>query len=586
MLAELRIRDLGVIDDVTIDLAPGLTVVTGETGAGKTMVVSSLGLLLGGRADAGLVRGGAAQAVVEARIRLGADHPAVVRAAEAGAALDHDGELLIGRTVLAGGRSRAHLGGLGVPAGTLGELGETWATLHGQADALSLLRPAARRAALDRYGALAPALDEYRARYDGWRELAARCADIAASAARRRDEAELLQRGLVDIGQVDPQPGEDEALAAEAHRLGNVDALRLAAQSSRDALAGDPAAAVDAADAGGLIGIAARALAAADDPALRVIATTIAEAGVLIGDAVGELRRYLDGLDADPARLAVVEARRAALRSLTRTYGATVDDVLAWVADARDRLALLDPSGATLDRLRADRDAAAEATAAAAGALSRGRADAASRLGTAVTAELAAVAMPDALARIDVHPRAATEGAPVLDVDGTPRTLTRDGGDDVDFLLVAHRGAPARPVERGASGGELSRVMLALEVVLAGADPVPTMVFDEVDAGVGGAAATEVGRRLARLARDHQVVVVTHLPQVAAYADRHLVVTKDATGAVGRSGVAAVEGAARARELARMLAGLADSELGQAHAEELLSAAARDKQSRRHSAPP
>jgi DNA repair protein RecN (Recombination protein N) len=585
VLSEIRIRGLGVIEDVTLELGPGLTVVTGETGAGKTMVVTGLHLLFGGRADPARVRSGSGRAVVDGRLRLPPDSPVLARAIEAGAEVDEDGELLVSRAIAVEGRSRAYLGGSAVPAALLGELAEGVLAVHGQSDQLRLLKPAEQRAALDRYGSLAGLLERHREAYGAWRRLADDLADRTARARELAREADGLRAGLEEIAAVEPQPGEDTQLGVEADKLAHADALRLAAREAHTALAGDPDdPAADGADVTALLGAARRALAheSAADPELAALEKRLDELAYLVGDVATELASYGERLDADPARLAEVEDRRAALKALVRKYGdveGTVEEVLAWSEQSAERLATLDVSEDALAALADERDAAGAATAALAGELSRARHDAAERFGTAVTEELGGLAMPRAVVTVDVHAKPATGDAPSIELGGEQVAIGPEGVDEVEVLLRPHPGSPPLPVQRGASGGELSRVMLAIEVVFADTDPLPTMVFDEVDAGVGGRAAVEVGRRLAKLARAHQVLVVTHLPQVAAYADAHVVVDKaDADGAlVTRSDVRVLDDPGRVRELARMLAGLDDSELGRAHAEELLAAAAADR---------
>ncbi|MER5969959.1 DNA repair protein RecN [Streptomyces sp. NPDC002055] len=568
----MRIRSLGVIDDAVVELSPGFTAVTGETGAGKTMVVTSLGLLLGGRADAALVRIGAKSAVVEGRIQVPPDAPAAVRAGEAGAELD-DGALLISRTVSAEGRSRAHLGGRSVPVGLLGELADDLVAVHGQTDQQGLLRPARQRQALDRYAgaAVSAPLDTYTAAHRRLRAVAARLDELTTRARERAQEADLLRFGLEEIAAAEPQPGEDTDLAAEAERLGHAEALASAATAGHRALAGDPED-LEGVDAATLVAGAHRALEAvrSHDPALAGLADRIGEIGILLGDAAGELAGYADDLDADPLRLAAVEERRAVLTQLTRKYGEDIGAVLAWSEQSAARLAELDGDDDRIGELTAEHDALRVELAGLAQDLTDARTEAAQRFADAVTAELAELAMPHARVTIDIRQ---TEDPDGIEVGGRPVAFGPTGADDVELLLAPHPGAQPRPIAKGASGGELSRVMLAVEVVFAGSAPVPTYLFDEVDAGVGGKAAVEVGRRLARLAKSAQVVVVTHLPQVAAFADRHLVVEKTHDGSVTRSGVQAMEGEDRVRELSRMLAGQEDSQLARAHAEELLEAA-------------
>lgn len=573
VLEEMRIRALGVIDDAVVELSPGFTAVTGETGAGKTMVVTSLGLLLGGRADAGLVRNGAKAAVVEGRIALAPDAAAARRAEEAGAELD-DGALLVSRTLSAEGRSRAHVGGRAVPVGLLAELADDLVAVHGQTEQQGLLRPARQRQALDRYGgsAVATPLTAYRKAYRRLREVSAELDALTEQARERAQEADLLRFGLEEIAAAEPRPGEDAELAAEAERLGNAEALAAAAASAHGALAGDPAD-PEVVDATALVAGAHRALEAVrrHDPELGALADRLAEIGILLGDVAGDLAGYADRLDADPARLAAVEERRAVLAHLTRKYGDDIAAVLDWAEKGSARLAELAGDDDRIARLSAERDELREKLTELARQLTRARAEAAERFGEAVTAELAELAMPHA--RVSVALRSTEDPDGIEAADGRLVAFGPEGADEVELLLAPHPGASPRPLAKGASGGELSRVMLAIEVVFAGAAPVPTYLFDEVDAGVGGKAAVEVGRRLARLARSAQVVVVTHLPQVAAFADRHLVVEKTDDGSVTHSGVKLMEGEDRVRELSRMLAGQEDSELARAHAQELLAAA-------------
>ena len=575
MLEELRIQGLGVIDDAVLELASGLTVVTGETGAGKTMVVQGLTLLFGGRADAGRVRPGADKAVVEGRLVLASEHAAIVRAADAGGEVD-DGALLLSRSVSGDGRSRAHVGGRSVPVGVLGELGDLVLALHGQSDQHRLLHPARQREALDRYAG--EAVVERRERFSGlwvrWRDVRATLQQLQGEADDRAREAELLRLGLAEVEAVAPVAGETRALATEIERLANADDLRNAAATAQAALTGDETR--EASDALALLTLVRRILegAAPHDPLLGELAGRAAEAALLVSDLAHDLASYAASVDTDPARLATAQDRLSVLTTLVRRHAADdVDGVLGWVAQASDRLLALDGTGDNVAALAAEDTRLAAELGQLAAELTAARAEAAERFGAAVTAELIELAMPHAVVTAAVSQRDALDG---LEVAGRRLAAGPEGTDDVELLLVPHPGAPSRPLHKGASGGELSRVMLAVEVVFAGSDAVPLMVFDEVDAGVGGKAAVEVGRRLARLARDHQVVVVTHLPQVAAFADRHLLVVKADDGRVTRSGVVAVEGEARVAELSRMLAGL-DSGLARGHAEELLAVAAEAK---------
>ncbi|MFF3545255.1 DNA repair protein RecN [Streptomyces platensis] len=571
----MRIRSLGVIDDAVVELSPGFTAVTGETGAGKTMVVTSLGLLLGGRADPALVRIGAKSAVVEGRISVGPQAPAAVRAEEAGAELD-DGALLISRTLSAEGRSRAHVGGRSVPVGLLAELADDLVAVHGQTDQQGLLRPARQRQALDRYAGdtVAVPLAKYTAAHRRLRAVATELDELTTRARERSQEADLLRFGLDEIAAAEPRPGEDTELAAEAERLGHAEALASAATLAHAALAGNPED-PEGVDATTLVAGAHRALEAvrSHDRELADLAERIGEIGILMADVAGELASYADGLDADPLRLAAVEERRAALNHLTRKYGQDIAAVLAWAEESAARLAELDGDDDRIGELTVERDALRTELGELAQTLTDARTESAKRFADAVTAELAELAMPHARVTVEIRQTEVAEDADGIEVGGRMVAYGPAGADEVELLLAPHPGAPPRPIAKGASGGELSRVMLAVEVVFAGSDPVPTYLFDEVDAGVGGKAAVEVGRRLARLAKSAQVVVVTHLPQVAAFADRQLLVAKTNDGSVTRSGVTVLEGEERVRELSRMLAGQEDSETARAHAEELLETA-------------
>ena len=580
MLEELRISSLGVIDSSTLELGPGLTVITGETGAGKTMVVTALGLLLGGRADSGAVRSGAKQARVEGVVSAGslADFRTAVE--ETGGEVEDD-QVVLARNVAAQGRSRAWVGGASVPVTTLAEVAEPLVAVHGQSDQHRLLRAGAQRAALDRFGGAE--LAETAQTYAGlWAELAATertLAEVVGSARERAREADQLRFGLGEVEAVDPQPGEDAELAAEETRLGFADTLRTAAEHAREALSSDEG----AVDALATTSAARQALEGVreHDATAGELADRVAELGHLLVDLAGDVASYAATLETDPARLAAVSERRAALTALTRKYGETIDEVLAWAEEGAKRLLDLEDTDGQIAELEARRDRIRGELGGLAARLTEQRTRAAASLAAAVSDELTSLAMPHATVTIAVTqqeaPAPEVPAGPVLEVDGRWLRGTSHGVDDVEFLLAANTGAEARALHKGASGGELSRVMLALEVSLAETGSVPTFVFDEVDAGVGGKAAIEVGRRLAALARTSQVLVVTHLPQVAAYADRHVVVHKSSDGSVTTSGLASLDDASRERELSRMLAGVEDSESARAHARELLEAAAPER---------
>lgn len=560
VLEEVRIQGLGVIDDAVVELSPGFTVVTGETGAGKTMVVTGLGLLFGGRADPQRVRPGASRAVVEGRLTVDPGSKVARRVEEAGGELD-DGVLIISRSVSAEGRSRASVGGRSAPVSLLAYLADDLVAVHGQSDQQRLLRTDRQRAALDRYAGeeLQKTLGAYTAAYRRHQEVSAELTELVTRARERAQEADLLRFGIEEIAAAELRPGEEAELLAEETRLAHADALRMAATTAHEALVGDPASGVEV-DVTTLLAGARQALAAVrqHDTTLAALADRLDEVSYMISDAATELASYAESVDADPARLAAVQERRALLAQLSRKYGDTAEEILAWAEDASKRLTELEGDDERIEQLTAEEAELRERMTELADKLTAIRTQAAERFGAAVTEELTALAMPHA--RVSVRIRTGEEFGPY-------------GRDEVELLLAPHPSAPPLPLHKGASGGELSRVMLAIEVVFAGADPVPTFVFDEVDAGVGGKAAVEIGRRLARLARSAQVIVVTHLPQVAAFADVHLVVEKSSDGMVTSSGVTRLDRGGRVRELSRMLAGMEDSELGQAHAEELLTLA-------------
>lgn len=576
MFSEIRIRGLGVIDDAQLDLAGGLTVLTGETGAGKTMVLTGLGLLMGGRADPGAVRSGHERALVEGRVRIVDGGEVAGRVADAGGELD-DGDLLLSRSVSAEGRSRAHVGGRSVPVGVLGELAQHLVAVHGQSDQQRLLRGIQQRAALDRFAgdAVARPLGAYTERYDRLRRVENDLAEVTMRSRERAQEADLLRLGLAEIEQVGPQPGEDASVAAEEARLAHADGLRTAAETAHSCLTAEETVS-GGVDALGLLATARQALESQGehDAELAELGSRLAEASYLLADVAADLASYAVGIETDPSRLAAVQQRRADLAALTRKYGEDIDEVLEWAEHASKRLLELDGDDDRVADLRAERDSLRAELAELAVVLTVARTEAAERFGAAVGEELTALAMPHARVVITIGSRSDSDGLRIGDRHVAFGPL---GVDDVEILFAAHAGAEPRPIDKGASGGELSRLMLAIEVVFAGTDPVPTFVFDEVDAGVGGVAAVEVGRRLARLARTAQVLVVTHLPQVAAFADRHLRVVKSDDGRITSSGVVALDPEGRIRELSRMLAGLEGSATAKAHAVELLATAAEAK---------
>jgi len=557
VISELRITDLGVINDTTMSFDPGLTVVTGETGAGKTMVVTGLGLLLGGRADPKLVRAGAERARIEGRFSA-TPVETVNRVLDAGGDLDDDGELLLARHLTATGRSRAYLGGASVPAGICTEVSAALVTIHGQADQVRLVESSRQRQLLDRFAGAA-VQDPLGFYVPLWAELQharATVAQLRAEAQARAREIDLLRFGLDEIEKIGPLPGEDSSLAAEATRLQAVDDLQLAAQSAVVALAGSED------EAGGALAwlsSARKALEshAGQDLELEGLANRLKEAGYLLTEVTADLARYLDHLDGEPGRLEQIAARRAELSTLTRKYGTTSDEVLIWANEAARRLATLEESDDRIAQLTGRIEELDGQLLALASEIGHARRQAADQFSALVVRELAALAMPHAK----------------LTFEMTQTELGPYGMDSIDLLFSANPGSEPRSLGKVASGGELSRVRLALEVVLATAREAETLVFDEIDAGVGGRVAVEIGRRLAKLARHTQVIVVTHLAQVAAFADRHYVVVKSGDGQVSTSGVRQISEVDRAAELARMMAGLETTDSALAHAGELVELA-------------
>lgn len=553
MLEELRISSIGVLEEAEVLLGGGLTVITGETGAGKSMLLGSLALASGAQADAALVRAGAEAARVEATFVLppGPQASQVQEVVEeAGGTLD-DGALIVARTQPRAGRSRCHLGGRTVPRAVLADVVALLVQVHGQADQLALRKPARQREVLDAYGGAdqQELVAAHAQAYSRWRAARQAADEWAASAAERAREVENLRAVLAEVEALEVREGEEEELRAEAERLTNVEDLRAAAAGVHQVLHAEGGAIDLLSTVVRLIGDIARF-----DPAPRSWDETVVGARAALADVAAEVGGYLEGLEADPQRLEAVHARRAALTKLLRGRAADLTELLAWCEAARERLTEI---GGGEDRTAELEERAAVARAeldAVTATLTAARTTLAARLEAEIAAELAALAMPRARLLVEVQP------APVK----------AHGADDVTLLLQADPSLAAAPLASSASGGELSRIMLALEVVLARRHgEARTLIFDEVDAGVGGKAASEVGLRLAQLARHHQVLVVTHLAQVAAFADHHLTVTKEA----GTTTVQPVQGEARVREVARMLSGSDDTPTAFRHGEELIAAA-------------
>lgn len=571
MIETISIENLGVIAQAELPLGPGLTALTGETGAGKTMVLTSLKLLLGSKADPAIVRAGTQRCVVEGAFALEEDAKCIQIAQEAGCEIEDD-LLLASRVVPATGRSRAHLGGRAVPASVLGQVGSRLVSIHGQADQLRLRTAAAQRRALDAVGGSEheQLCRQYSSCYRAWNQARQDLETWREQALAREGEIAGLRHALEQLEALDPKPGEDQALAEEASRLENLDLLRSGAAQAANAISGDELN-DDVANVIALVSVARRSLenAADHDSRLASLMPRLNEVAALTSDLAMELTDYLSDLDADPDRLAWVHERREQLRRGCLEIGglgqvfANVDELLAFGQHSAARLAQLD---GPLDReaeLAAEVERTGKELKTVAKRLSQARTKLAKLLSQQVSAELEGLMMRGAKLQVRLNP---------LEQPGPT------GMEEVELLLRAHPGAAALPLEKGASGGELSRIMLALEVVLAQhtATKRHTFVFDEIDAGVGGRAAVEIGRRLAALARHHQVIVVTHLAQVAAWAQTQLVVVKQVGQASNEATTTAVEtvnGPERVRELARMLSGQSDSQTALRHAEELLEQA-------------
>lgn len=571
MIETISIENLGVIAQAELPLGPGLTALTGETGAGKTMVLTSLKLLLGSKADPAIVRTGTQRCVVEGAFALEEDAKCIQIAQEAGCEIEDD-LLLASRVVPATGRSRAHLGGRAVPASVLGQVGSRLVSIHGQADQLRLRTAAAQRRALDAVGGSEheQLCRQYSSCYRAWNQARQDLETWREQALAREGEIAGLRHALEQLEALDPKPGEDQALAEEASRLENLDLLRSGAAQAANAISGDELN-DDVANVIALVSVARRSLenAADHDSRLASLMPRLNEVAALTSDLAMELTDYLSDLDADPDRLAWVHERREQLRRGCLEIGglgqvfANVDELLAFGQHSAARLAQLD---GPLDReaeLAAEVERTGKELKTVAKRLSQARTKLAKLLSQQVSAELEGLMMRGAKLQVRLNP---------LEQPGPT------GMEEVELLLRAHPGAAALPLEKGASGGELSRIMLALEVVLAQhtATKRHTFVFDEIDAGVGGRAAVEIGRRLAALARHHQVIVVTHLAQVAAWAQTQLVVVKQVGQASNEATTTAVEtvsGPERVRELARMLSGQSDSQTALRHAEELLEQA-------------
>ena len=563
MLERVRIRDLALVEEAEIEFGPGLNVVTGETGAGKSLLVQAIALLVGERAASDVVRDGAGTTVVEGEFRLGGEIGARIAELLASWSIESDAEtLIVRREVQAGGRSRATVNQSPVTQAALRRLGEILADLHGQHEHQSLLRPEAGLDVLDRLADLGAERSRYAEALAACREAGSEHERLARSLATYAERRDYLLQAAEDLDEAKLVPGEEESLAIEAARLRHADRLRQLGGGALDALSEGERAALEQ------IVAAAHACdqAAALDPSLAAARATLEEARIAAAESIRQLADYAAALEADPQALESIEARRDRIARLTRKYRRTVEELSAWREELRAELESGEDADGTLARARARVEEAEAACAKAGAALSRRRRAAASEWAGRVTKDLRPLGMPAARLEFAIEPLPATE-----------QKLGPHGLDDVTIQFTANPGEALRPLQKIASGGELSRVMLALKTALEAQDRVDVLLFDEVDSGIGGAVAQAVGERLRRLAHHRQVVCVTHLPMIAAIAQHHLHVRKRAVSGRTVAEIERMRGEARIAELARMLAGDRATQTTLRQARELLAAGADER---------
>jgi len=557
-LEEITIRSIGVIDQSTLEISKGLTVLTGETGAGKTMILTALNLILGGRADSALVRKGSERLVASGRFSIPRSSEHLFEDA-----LVEDGELIITRTVASDGKSKATTNGVSATASTLSAVGENLVEVHGQAANQNITKSSRQRELVDRFGQID--LSEYQKALHEYQELKERITALKKSIAQKDKELSELREFANAFKKLDPSTTEYAEIDGEIARLSSVEEFRLSTAQAT--------AAIEDEEAGSLtsLGVARRALDAArsKDPLLEAIYQQLSESFFLLADAQSALNSYQSKLEADPARLDFLHARKADINSLLKKFGGAgsheqeLAELTIRFKNSSDSIADLEGGDQRLAELETQLTSHKKVLLTAAKSVSELRSKAAEKLSKLVTVEIQQLSMPHASFMAKVE--SADYSAP------KESDFTSYGCDEIAMFIQGHKDAPLVALAKGASGGEMSRVMLALEVVIATTHPIGTYVFDEVDAGVGGKAAIEVGKRLHQLAQHAQVIVVTHLPQVAAWADSHFVVTKNNDGTVSQSDVRNVSGEDRIEEIARMLAGLENSSSAREHATELLS---------------
>ena len=557
-LEEITIRSIGVIDQSTLEISKGLTVLTGETGAGKTMILTALNLILGGKADSALVRKGSERLVASGRFSIPKSSEHLFEDV-----LVEDGELIVTRTVAADGKSKATTNGISATAGTLSIVGENLVEVHGQAANQNITKSSRQRELVDRFGQID--LGGYQRALSSYHDLKDRISSLKKSIAQKDKELSELREFANAFKKLNPSVGEYAEIDLEIARLSSVEEFRLATAQAT--------AAIEDEEAGSLtsIGVARRALESArsKDPQLEAIYQQLSESFFLLDDAQTALNSYQSKLEADPVRLDFLHARKAEINTLIKKFGGSgsheqeLAELYVRFKNSSDSIADLEGGDQRLQELEVELTANKKVLLKSAQSLSESRIKSAEQLSKLVTAEIQQLSMPHAsfVAKVE----SADYSAP------KESDFTAHGCDEIAMFIQGHKDAPLVALAKGASGGEMSRVMLALEVVIATTHPIGTYVFDEVDAGVGGKAAIEVGKRLHQLAQHAQVIVVTHLPQVAAWADSHFVVTKNNDGTVSQSDVRNVSGEDRIEEIARMLAGLENSTSAREHATELLS---------------
>lgn len=566
-LEEISIKGLGVIDSATIEFTPGLNVITGETGAGKTMVITALSLVLGGKADSDLIRKGSERLVSSGRFALPSKLPISLRELIEEHELGlQEAEILMTRTVNSDGKSRAQIEGLPTTAAVLGTFANELIEIHGQHGTLQLNKPVKQRELLDAFGGsdLEELLTNYQNLLSEYKDVTTRIAELERAAKDRDQEIEELSALVSDYNKLKPASEEFALLEAEIGKLESVEEIRIAIEQASAALDSDEEGAIS------IVNKARRAIQSVrnKDPKIEEMAARIDETFYSISDVASEIGSYLEQLSADPARLDELISRRVGIRSFAKRYGSgadlsqALDTGIERAKAAKGRIADLQGGDNRIEELKGESQTLLKDLVKASNQLSKMRVEIAGTLSQKVTHELQSLAMPKANFRCEVKNQ--------LEINDRSKDFGQFGNDEIQMLFSAHSSGELLPISKAASGGELSRLMLALEVVVAATSPKGTYLFDEVDAGIGGKAALEVGKRLKKLAQHAQIIVVTHLPQVAIWADNHLRVVKDSSGSITESSISKVVEAEREVEIARMLSGLEESEHAQEHARELL----------------